>query len=272
MNTKEDSPLLEATNIRKSFGLVQAIKGVGLTLRHREVLGLLGNKGAGKSTLIKILVGLYRPDEGKILFEGRETKFSSTYEARAAGIEPAYQELALVGHMSVWRNFFLGKELGNKIGFIEVLNKKEMRTICKTALEQIGIHIENIDDRVSVLSAGEKQSIAISRAIHFGAKLLLLDEPTANLSLRESEKVLQLVRQAKERGLSVIFVAHNVYHVYPVSDRFVILDRGIEIGQYDKKEVTPERITNMIARGRRSVISSPSVTGSNAFQQLRLQR
>lgn len=240
-------PLVDMRNIKKSFGKVRALKGVNFSVNRAEVVGLLGDNGAGKSTLIKVLVGYYQPDEGEIYFEGRRVKFSSPREARELGIETVYQDLALVNLMPLWRNFFLGRELVYKLGSIRWLDKKRMRKIALEALADIGISVRNVDDTVAFLSGGERQAVAIARAIHFGAKLLILDEPTAALSVGETRKVLEHILEAKRRGISVIFITHNIYHVYEVADRLVILERGEKIGEYKKEHVTPQQVMDLIA-------------------------
>lgn len=240
-------PLVDMRNIKKSFGKVRALKGVNFSVNRAEVVGLLGDNGAGKSTLIKVLVGYYQPDEGEIYFEGRRVKFSSPREARELGIETVYQDLALVNLMPLWRNFFLGRELVYKLCSIRWLDKKRMRKIALEALADIGISVRNVDDTVAFLSGGERQAVAIARAIHFGAKLLILDEPTAALSVGETRKVLEHILEAKRRGISVIFITHNIYHVYEVADRLVILERGEKIGEYKKEHVTPQQVMDLIA-------------------------
>jgi len=245
----EDFPLVKMNNISKNFGGVQALKGVNFTVYPREVVGLLGDNGAGKSTLLKILVGLYKPDEGEIYFEGRKVRFSSPQDARAAGIEIVYQELALVNLMSISRNFFLAREPIKKIGPFKFLNRKEMDKTSSKILRGIGISVRSTDENVSILSGGEKQSIAIGRAMYFGAKLLVLDEPTANLSVKEAEKVLEYIDAARRRGLSVIFTTHNIYHVYSVADRFTILDRGVKIGDFNREDISAENVIDIIRRG-----------------------
>ncbi len=242
----EEAPLVEMINISKSFGHVQALKNVDFTVGRQEVVGLLGDNGAGKSTLIKILTGIYPPDEGEIYFEGKRVQFSSPHEARAMGIETVYQDLALVELMSISRNFFLGREPTRRIGFIELLDTRMMDRVSIQALEEIGIKIRSPHEAVSVLSGGERQSISIGRAMHFGVKLLILDEPTSALSIKEARKVLHYVTEAKKRGLSVIFITHNIYHVYPVADRFTILSHGVKVGDFDKREVSPEEIAELI--------------------------
>lgn len=240
-------PLVEMKNIKKSFGKVKALKGVDFSVNRAEVVGLLGDNGAGKSTLIKVLVGYYQPDEGEIYFEGKRVRFSSPREARELGIETVYQDLALVNLMPLWRNFFLGRELVRKLGPVRWLDRKKMRKIALESLADIGISVRNVDDTVAFLSGGERQAVAIARAIHFGAKLLILDEPTAALSVGETRKVLEHILEAKRRGISVIFITHNIYHVYEVADRLVILERGEKIGEYKKEHVTPQQVMDLIA-------------------------
>jgi len=249
MNEKKVTPLVKMENISKSFGKVNALRKVDFTVDRQEIVGLLGDNGAGKTTLIKILVGIHSPDKGEINFDGEKVSFASPKEARAKGIETVYQDLALVELMSILRNFFLGRELIKK-GWPKALDMKQMDGICSKVLTDIGVHIRSTGEPVSHLSGGERQSISIARAIHFGAKLLILDEPTASLSIKESNKVLDYMRGVRERGLSVIFISHNVHHVFSVADRFTIIERGEKLGDFSKEEVSPEQVGHMIATGR----------------------
>jgi len=244
--SEERAPLVQMINISKSFGHVRALRNVDFTVGRQEVVGLLGDNGAGKSTLIKILTGLYPPDSGEIYFEGRRILFSSPREARALGIETVYQDLALVELMNISRNFFLGRKPTKRIGFVDLLDVKKMDKVAEQVLSEIGIQIRSPREEVSILSGGERQSISIGRAMHFGMKLLILDEPTSSLSIKEARKVLNYVTEAKRRGLSVIFITHNIYHVYPVADRFTILSHGVKVGDFDKREVSPEEIAELI--------------------------
>ncbi|MCD6551246.1 ATP-binding cassette domain-containing protein [Thermotoga sp.] len=237
--------LVEMRGIRKSFGGVQALKGVDFWVRRNEIVGLLGDNGAGKSTLIKILVGYYQPDEGEIYFEGKRVAFKSPWDSRRLGIETVYQDLALVNLMPIWRNFFLGREIVK--GPFGTLDVKRMKKITVGALKDVGIFVRSPDETVAFLSGGERQAIAIARAIHFGAKLLILDEPTAALSVGETQRVLEHILEAKRRGIAVIFITHNIYHVYEVADRFVLLEKGEKIGDLEKTETTPEKIMEIIA-------------------------
>ena len=239
--------LVEMRGIKKSFGRVQALKGVDFHVKRQEIVGLLGDNGAGKSTLIKILVGYHQPDEGEIYFEGKKVFFRSPWDSRKVGIETVYQDLALVNLMPIWRNFFLGREIIRRIGPVKVLDVRKMKKIAREVLKDVGIFIRSPDETVAFLSGGERQAVAIARAIHFGAKLLILDEPTAALSVGETRKVLEHILEAKKQGISVIFITHNIYHVYEVADRLVLLEKGEKIGDYDKKAVTPEKVMDIIA-------------------------
>lgn len=247
---QQDSPLVRMVNIGKRFGSVYALTGVSLEVRPKEVLGLLGDNGAGKSTLIKILAGVFPPDEGEIYFNGERVNFSAPKEARALGIETVHQELSLVGIMSIARNFFLGREPTKKMGPIAFLDKRRMNKECKEVITEIGVRVRSPDEYVAILSGGERQAISIGRAMHFGAKLLILDEPMAALSVRETRAVLAQIVRAREEGASIMFITHNVYHVYPVADRFVMLDRGVKIGEATKENATTEDIIETIATGR----------------------
>lgn len=207
---EREQPLVAMQQISKKFGKVKALKDVDFSIGHQEVVGLLGDNGAGKSTLIKILVGL----------------------------------------MIISRNFFLERELIRKFGPIRFLDKKAMDEACREMLMDIGIGVRSLSENVEFLSGGERQAVSIGRAIHFGAKLLILDEPTAALSIKETNKVLDYVLQARERGLSVIYITHNIHHVYPVANRFTILERGAKLGEFKKEEITSERIIEIISNAK----------------------
>jgi len=247
---QEATSLAKMINIEKYFGAVQALKRVNTEVRSGEILGLLGDNGAGKSTLIKILAGVFPPDRGEIFFEGSQVNFSSPRDARAMGIETVHQALSLVDIMSISRNFFLGREPTRKIGPIHLLDRKKMNEECEKAVTGLGVRVRSPNEFVSILSGGERQAISIGRAMHFKVKLLILDEPLAALSVRETREVLRQVEKVRESGVSVIFITHNVYHVYPVAERFVMLDRGIKIGEVYKKDASPEDIIEIIATGK----------------------
>ena len=202
---RNGTPVVHMENIVKRFGTITALNGVDFNVHKGEVVGLLGDNGAGKSTLIKVLTGVHPPTGGRIFFEGKPVNIPSPREARAMGIETCYQDLALVPLMSITRNFFLGRELSRRIGPVEWLDMREMDRQARVALKHIGIDIRSPREKVGKLSGGERQSIAIGRARHFGAKVLILDEPTSALSVGETRKVLSYTQAAKERGLGVIF-------------------------------------------------------------------
>jgi len=249
--SQENEYLVRMVGISKRFGTVQALRDVDFLVRRQEVMGLVGDNGAGKSTLIKILTGVHTPDSGRIYFEGREVRFNSPKDARDLGIETVYQDLALIPLMSITRNFFLGRELVRKVGPLRIMSHRKMDDISAQALREIGVHVRSPDEPVAILSGGERQSVAIGRAMHFGAKLLILDEPTAALSIKESQKVLDYVLEAKERGLSIIFITHNIYHVYSVADRFTVLEHGRKVAEFAKGDISAEEIIEIIRSGHR---------------------
>ena len=248
--------LVNMVNIRKAFGRVEALKKVDFYVKKGEVVGLVGDNGAGKSTLIKILVGLFPQTSGDIYFEGQKTNFPSPSYSRQAGIEVTYQGLGLIPLMSVLRNFFLGREELMRIGPFKLLNLRKMVDETLKGVHDVGVkRINNVNVDVESLSGGERQSICIGRAVHFGVKLLVLDEPTASLSINETEKVLHYVNVARERGLAVIFITHNIYHVHQVADRFVILEEGLVIDNIKKEDASPEKVIDIIAKGKELVVN-----------------
>ena len=245
-----ESVIVDMKDITKRFGTVEALRGVNFQVRKGEVRALMGDNGAGKSTLIKVLTGVHTPTSGQIIFDGEAVTINSPADARSLGIETCYQDLALIPLMSIWRNFFLGRELVTNIGPIKWLQRKEMAKQCQESLLDIGIHIRSAEEKVGKMSGGERQSIAIGRAIHFGAKLLILDEPTSALSVKETNKVLDYIRAAKERGLPVIFITHNVNHIYQVSDSYTIIRQGQSVGTYMKGELSQQDIADLITGAR----------------------
>lgn len=229
--------LFEVRNITKLFGSVIALSHVSATVNRGEVTCLLGDNGAGKSTLIKILSGVFPPTEGEYYFEGKQLHLHSPREARAMGISTVYQDLSLLPLMPIWRNFFLGAEPEKGKAFFRRFDEKfSKRTVCEE-LGKMGIDIRDPDQPVGTLSGGERQSIAIARAIYFGAKVLILDEPTAALGIKQAAMVLRYIAQAKARNLGVIFISHNPQHAYTVGDRFIILKRGRVLGDWMKDEL-----------------------------------
>jgi simple sugar transport system ATP-binding protein len=249
-NIGQDTPVVRMEGIVKRFGTITALDDVDFTVHAGEVVGLLGDNGAGKSTLIKVLTGVYTPTSGQIFFEGEQVQIPSPREARALGIETCYQDLALVNQMSITRNFYLGRELVRRIGPVRWLHVREMNERARDALRDIGIHIRSPQEKVGKLSGGERQSIAIGRARFFGARLLILDEPTSALSVGETRKVLSYTQAAKEQGLGVIFITHNVSHVYQAADRFTIIRRGKLVGHYTRDDVNEKDIADIITGER----------------------
>lgn len=241
--------LVEMRGIYKSFGTVEALRGVDFHVARQEIVGLVGDNGAGKSTLIKVLTGFHTPTRGQIYFEGRLVQINSPHEARALGIETVYQDLALVPLMSITRNFWLGREITNNYGLVKVMDEAQMALRTREALKDVGIQIRDPNEEVGTMSGGERQSIAIGRAVYFGKKLLILDEPTSALSVGETRKVLEYTLNAKRSGLSVIFITHNMGHVYAVADRFTVISHGLKVGDFYKHEVSEEEVADMVMTG-----------------------
>jgi simple sugar transport system ATP-binding protein len=245
METKTAAPLVKLTDAGKRYGSIKALEGINLEVSGGEVTCVLGDNGAGKSTLIKIIAGLHQPSSGTYEVEGTPVSFDSPRQALDHGIATVYQDLAVVPLMPVWRNFFLGNEVKKgprmDIGF--------MKKTCKDELFAMGIDLRDVEQPIGTLSGGERQCVAISRAVYFGAKVLILDEPTAALGVKQSGVVLKYIVQARERGLGVIFITHNPHHAYPVADRFLLLKRGRSIGYYEKGQVTREELTGLMAGG-----------------------
>jgi simple sugar transport system ATP-binding protein len=248
MNAKPH--LLEVDGICKYYGNVVALKDITTYVDAGEVTCILGDNGAGKSTFIKILSGVHPPDEGTVRVEGDVVEFRSKRDARAAGIATVYQDLAMVPLMSVWRNFFLGAEPSKKLGPFEWLDAAAARKIVRTELHEMGIDIRDPDQPVGTLSGGERQSVAIARAVYFGARVLILDEPTSALGVKQAGVVLRYILQARERGVAVIFITHNPHHAFPVGDRFVILNRGQSLGAFEKSEIDGQELVRLMAGGR----------------------
>ncbi len=243
------SELLALDDASKYFGTVIALEDVSMNLLAGEVHALLGDNGAGKSTLIKILSGVYQPDKGKYLVDGQEVHFSSPRDALARGIATVYQDLAMIPLMGISRNFFLGQEPTKGFGPFRRFDLERANEITREELHKMGIEIRDPEHAVGSLSGGERQSVAIARAVYFGARVLILDEPTAALGVKEAAVVLRYIAQARARGLGVVFITHNVHHAYPIADRFTILNRGRSYGTFDKQDVTREEVVQMMAGG-----------------------
>jgi simple sugar transport system ATP-binding protein len=238
-------PLVRLTDAGKNYGNIIALQGVTLEVGGSEVTCVLGDNGAGKSTLIKIIAGLHQHTHGTYEVEGEPVQFASPREALDRGIATVYQDLAVVPLMPVWRNFFLGNEIRKG----PAMDIAAMRRTAKQELLDMGIDLRDVDQPIGTLSGGERQCVAIARAVHFGAKVLILDEPTAALGVKQSGVVLRYIIQAKERGLGVIFITHNPHHAYPVGDRFLILKRGRSLGYWKKDEVSMAELTGLMAGG-----------------------
>jgi simple sugar transport system ATP-binding protein len=240
------APLVQARGITKRFGRVVALQDASLTARAGQVTCLLGDNGAGKTTLIKVLAGVYAPTAGTYLLAGAEVRFGSPREALAQGIATVYQDLAMVPLMSVWRNFFLGSELTLGRGPLRRLDVARCRRVALEELAAMGVELRDPEQPVESLSGGERQAVAIARAVHFGARVLILDEPTAALGVRQSEHVLDLVRRSAARGVAVVLVTHNPHHAHPVGDRFAVLRRGQIVADRPQAEITQDELTRLM--------------------------
>ena len=243
-------PLIAIKDLVKKFGAFTALNGVSLDVYPGEVHALLGDNGAGKSTLIKVLSGVHPATSGEIRVDGNSVKFESPREASDAGIGTVYQDLALNALTSVTRNFFLGREIKKGPGPFGLMQMDEMNTITIAEMAKIGINISNPNQPVGTMSGGQRQTLAIARAIYFGAKVLILDEPTAALGVKQSLMVLRFVARARTRGLAVILITHNVHHAFPVGDRFTLLNRGHSMGTFGKDEIDQNSLQTMMAGGK----------------------
>jgi len=239
---------LELRNVSKSFGEVQALEDINFQLGRNEIVGLLGDNGAGKSTLIKIITGYYRPTSGEILFNGRKVDHLSVSKARQLGVEAVYQERALAELQTLWRNIFLGRELSNKWGFLDITKMRQETHRLMTQSMGFTSSAVNPESRVGTFSGGERQGVAIVRALFFDAEIIILDEPTMGLSLKETAKLVNFVRDIKKAGKSAIFIDHNVLHVYNIADRVVVIDRGRIAGQFSTKDITLDTLMEKMIR------------------------
>jgi simple sugar transport system ATP-binding protein len=244
-----DAPLLEIRGVTKAFGSVISLADISTTVRAGQVTCVLGDNGAGKSTFIKLLSGVYRPDQGELLMDGEPVRFGTPREALDAGIATVFQDLAVVPLMSIWRNFFLGSEPTKGRGLLRRFDAEKAKQITRSEMADMGIDIRDVDQPVGTLSGGERQSVAIARAVHFGARLLILDEPTSALGVKQAGVVLKYIVQARDKGLGVIFITHNPHHAYPVGDRFLLLKRGKSLGDFAKSEISLPELTRLMAGG-----------------------
>lgn len=238
--------MIELYDISQTFGNFHALRGINLSVKEGAVTCVLGDNGAGKSTLIKILAGLNQPTGGTITVDGEEVNFTSPRDSLDAGIATVYQDLALVPSLSVWRNFFLGQELTGALGS---LREEEMKRITHEQLSEMGIELGDVSVELSALSGGQRQVVAIARAIYFGARYIILDEPTAALGVKQSGMVLRFIDAARERGMGVVFITHNPQHAYLVGDHFIVLTVGQMSLDASKEEVTLPELTQWMAGG-----------------------
>jgi simple sugar transport system ATP-binding protein len=242
-------PLVEMQDVGKSYGAIRALRGINLTVNAGEVACVLGDNGAGKSTLIKIISGLHAHNDGVLKVDGTEVAFSSPRAALEHGIATVYQDLAVVSLMEVWRNFFLGSEITSGRFPLSGLKIKQMREIADAELRKMGIVVKDINQPIGNLSGGQRQCVAIARAVYFGARVLILDEPTAALGVKQSGVVLKYTARARDAGLGVVFITHNPHHAYMVGDHFIILKLGQQVLDKRRAEVTLDELTTQMAGG-----------------------
>ena len=249
MNGNENTsvPVLEVREIVKYYGNVIALNGVSMTLNAGEVMCLLGDNGAGKSSLIKVLSGVIKPDQGEYLVEGKAVAFASPRDALNHGIATVYQDLAMIPLMSVTRNFFMGSEPTVGRGLLKRFDVQRATKIVREEMAKMGIDVRDPDQPAGTLSGGERQSVAIARAVYFGAKVLILDEPTSALGVKQAGTVLKYIAKARAQGIAVIFITHNPHHAYPIGNRFTILKRGRTQGTFTKAEITRDEMIRMMS-------------------------
>jgi simple sugar transport system ATP-binding protein len=244
----EPVPLLSLRGISKSFGRIEAIRDIDFDVFPGEIVALVGDNGAGKSTLIKVVTGVYQPSSGNIFFKGKLVKLKDVQASRRLGIEAVYQERALADQQEMWRNIFAGRERTTRGGFLDIPGEKRESEQLLRGIMGFTSRAVTVDSEVGSLSGGEKQGVAIGRALYFHADLIILDEPTMGLSVMETEKALKFVRGIRDQGKSAIFIEHNIFHVYDVADRFVILDRGRIVGRFRHEELSrDELVARMVA-------------------------
>ena len=243
-------PLIEMKDVGKTYGAIRALKGINLVVRAGEVTCVLGDNGAGKSTLIKIMAGLHPHNEGTMKVDGKEVSFSSPRESLDHGIATVYQDLAVVSLMEVWRNFFLGSKLTSGRGPFATLRIADMKRIADEELRKMGVVVKDINQPIGTLSGGQRQCVAIARAVYFGARVLILDEPTAALGVKQSGVVLKYTAAARDAGLGVVFITHNPHHAFLVGNHFIILNLGRRVLDKTREEATLEELTAEMAGGR----------------------
>ena len=241
-----DIPLVQMKGIRKSFGAVQALQGVDLDLEHHEVLGLVGDNAAGKSTLMKILSGVHAPDEGEILIDDKKVEFDSPADSRRLGIEMIYQDLAIVPNLNIAGNIFLGREPVRRFMGMKFLDKRKMIEESRVAVGRLDVDITSTKLPTVGLSGGQQQAVAVGRAIYFNPRVVIMDEPTAALSVKGIRRVLELVNELKERGIAIILISHRLPNIFAVTDRILVLRTGRRVAIRVTKETTPEEIIDLM--------------------------
>lgn len=254
--------LLEMHNIEKHFGSVIALAGVSLEIYAGECHCLLGDNGAGKSTFIKTMSGVHKPTKGEIHFEGKTPNFADPRDAINAGIATVYQDLAMIPLMSVTRNFFMGNEPTKKVGPFTFFDHQKANDVTMQEMRKMGINLRGPDQAVGTLSGGERQTVAIARAVHFGAKVLILDEPTSALGVRQTSNVLATIDRVRKQGIAVVFITHNVRHAMSVGDRYTVLNRGKTLGTAVRGNITPEELQDLMAGGQELATLEGSLGGT----------
>ncbi len=263
MNTRSThAPIIQMQNIEKHFGAVIALAGVSIDVYPGECHCLLGDNGAGKSTFIKTMSGVHTPTKGEIIFDGQPMNFNDPRDAMEAGIATVHQHLAMIPLMSVSRNFFMGNEPVKKIAGLSFFDKDLADRVTMEEMRKMGINLRGPDKAVGTLSGGERQTVAISRAVYFGAKVLILDEPTSALGVRQTSNVLATIDKVRKQGVAVVFITHNVRHALAVGDRFTVLNRGQTLGTAQRGQITPEELQDMMAGGQELATLEGSLGGT----------
>jgi simple sugar transport system ATP-binding protein len=258
----EHEPIIQMKNIEKHFGSVIALAGVSVDVFPGECHCLLGDNGAGKSTFIKTMSGVHQPTHGEILFEGHPMHFADPRDAIEAGIATVHQHLAMIPLMSVSRNFFMGNEPVKKVGPLHFFDHDYANKVTMEEMKKMGSNLRGPDQAVGTLSGGERQTVAIARAVHFGAKVLILDEPTSALGVRQTANVLATIDKVRKQGIAVVFITHNVRHALAVGDRFTVLNRGQTLGTAQRGQITPEELQDLMAGGQEMVELEGSLGGT----------
>ncbi len=256
------TPLIELKNIEKHFGSVIALNGVSVSVNAGECHCLLGDNGAGKSTFIKTMAGVHKPTRGQIFIDGKETVLNTARDAIDAGIATVYQDLAMIPLMSVTRNFWMGREPLRRVGPLKFIDFDKANTVTMEEMGKMGIHLREPNQAVGTLSGGERQTVAISRAVYFGAKVLILDEPTSALGVRQTSNVLATIDKVRKAGIGVVFISHNVRHAMAVGDRFTVLNRGQTLGTAVRGEIEADELQDLMAGGKELATLEGSLGGT----------